>query len=236
MKKTIVILLTLILTLCLGVSAAADDSTPPVANTDPIGNEASLAPIPPTDPQMAQAEENDATSSEIETTVPEQNGTEAESTNPFAALFEMARAHTSEIFSALAAILSCVIAFAYRRGLLPLLKQGIGSLASTVNGIDRATEAAREQLLSEAADSRQLTERITESVELLSHEVDKVLSRFDTLERDKAESELLLSTLATEVDLLGEIFLSSSLPEYRKEIVGNTVARLKEQLAARKEA
>lgn len=220
MKKIFVILLTLALSVCFGVTALASDTVIPDAKADEA---------------VSQDVEN-ATLSDESVSNPPESTTEAEKETPFVALYELASAHTAEIFSALAALLSCVIAFAYRRGLLPLVKQGIGTLASTVGGIDKATEAAREQMLAEAQTNRSLTEQMEKSIAQLSQKMSEILARFDALENDKTVDELLLSTLRTEVELLGEIFLSSSLPEYRKEIVGNTVARLKEQLTAREGA
>ena len=225
MKKIFVILFVLALSVCFGVTAMADATALPTVKADEATSKE--------DP--TQAEEN-ATASQESTTVPSENGTGEENENPFVALYELVRSHTAEIFSALAALLSCVIAFAYRRGLIPLVKQGIGSRASTVGGINKATEAARQQMLDEAQSNRDRTDEMQNSIRLLSHEVSEVLSRFDALKQSEAERALLLSTLEAEVDLLGEIFLSSSLPEYRKEIVGSTVARLKEQLAAGREA
>lgn len=225
MKKIFVILFTLALSVCFGVTALASDTAIPGATADEaVSQEA-----------VVEAVEN-ATTSDESVTTPSEDSAEAEKENPFVALYELASAHTAEIFSALAALLSCVIAFAYRRGLLPLVKQGIGTLASTVGGIDKATEAAREQMLTEAQTNRLLTEQMEKSIAQLSQEMSEILARFNALENDKTVDELLLSTLKTEVDLLGEIFLSSSLPEYRKEIVGNTVARLKEQFTAREGA
>ena len=220
MKKIFVILLTLALSVCFGVTALASDTVIPDAKADEA---------------VSQDIEN-ATLSDESASNPSESRTEAEKENPFVALYELASAHTAEIFSALAALLSCVIAFAYRRGLLPLVKQGIGTLANTVGGIDKATEAAREQMLAEAQTNRSLTEQMEKSIAQLSQKMSEILARFDALENDKTVDELLLSTLKTEVELLGEIFLSSSLPEYRKEIVGNTVARLKEQLTTREGA
>ena len=226
MKKTIVILLTLILTLCLGINAAADSTDLDAPNPETVLTEESV-----------EEESAAPTVEETEESIlPTADGQAQTQKNPFTALYELASAHTSEIFSALAAVLSCVIAFAYRRGLLPLVKQGIGTLASTVGGIDKATEAAREQMLAEAQTNRSLTEQMEKSIAQLSQKMSEILARFDALENDKTVDELLLSTLRTEVELLGEIFLSSSLPEYRKEIVGGTIARLKEQLTTREGA
>ena len=59
--------------------------------------------------------------------------TAAEEQNFFDEAYSFVSDNSDKILSALAAIISLVLALTYRRGLLPLLKGGLGTLSGTVS-------------------------------------------------------------------------------------------------------
>ena len=143
--------------------------------------------------------------------------------------------NADKILSALAFTASLILAFAYRRGLLPLLKGGLGTLSSTVDSLKADTEAAEgaaREILNTAA------ERL-DCVGALISELTEKLSKLEedltiTKEEEKRASDLRL-IMGTQIELLHDIFMSSSLPYYRKEEVGEKIAEMKRALSSSEE-
>ena len=148
--------------------------------------------------------------------------------NIFATLFEEAKKHSTELISALTLTASVLLAFAYKKGLIPLLTNGLERLASGVNSIREAANESRSigNLVKGEIETRlgrteeqlmKLSEGIKESAELQK-------------EKEKAAGEAMkLSLILTaQIDMLYEIFESSSLPEYKKEEVGRRIGKMKD--------
>ena len=149
----------------------------------------------------------------------------------FSMLYELTMEYATEILSALAALLSCLLAFGYKKGLIPFLRQGIGVISGTVSKLGESTESANRIVTEQSEATRQMTAQITAAVSALSESMLALGERLTKLEEASAERAGIREALIGEIDMLAEIFLASSLPEYRKEKIGTTVARLKEQLS-----
>lgn len=173
---------------------------------------------------VAFAETPDATDSEA-----------AESCTFFDEAYEFISENADRILSALAFIGSLALAFAYRRGLIPLLRGGLGTLSGAVDSLKENTEAAdskAREILGCAAEKLDSAERLmAELTEKLSS-IEKELQLTKEEERRAADLRVIMST---QIDLLHDIFMSSSLPYYRKEEVGERVAEMKRALTATEE-
>ena len=155
----------------------------------------------------------------------------SENTTFFEDAYNQILAHSDKILSALAFLASLFLAFAYRKGILPLIKGGLGALSATVNKLKEETERAgeiSEQAIKEAKDKLVLTEEVlaelTEKLNVLEKELVKA-----TEEQSKANDVRLV--LQSQTELLYEIFMSSSIPMYLKESVGEKVNAMKKRLA-----
>ena len=125
---------------------------------------------------------------------------------------------------------SLALTITYRKGLLPILKGGLGTISGAVDALkeesEKAESAARE-ILSSAAEKLEYAEAaLTElSARLLAIE--------NELKATREENEKiadLRTLLGVQVDLLHDVFMASSLPYYRKEEVGERVAEMKKAL------
>ncbi len=159
-----------------------------------------------------------------------------EKTNIFATLYELILTYATEILSALAAIVSCLLAFGYKKGLLPFMQQGLSVISGTVNRLGEKAESANRTVCEQSEATRLMTEKIEDAVARMSRGILDVSERLCKLEEASEERRDIREALIGEIDMLGEIFLASSLPEYRKEKIGITVAKLKEQLSDKKGA
>lgn len=156
--------------------------------------------------------------------------------NVFSMLYELVLTYATEILSALAAVVSCFLAFGYKKGLLPLLQQGLGVISGTVSRLGEKAELANQTVCEQSEATRLISEKIEEAVREMSQGILEVSERLNQLEQARDERIGIREALIGEIDMLSEIFLASSLPEYRKEKIGITVAKLKEQLADTKGA
>ena len=138
--------------------------------------------------------------------------------------------NADKLFALFACISSLIVGFAYKKGLLPLLQNGLTALGSAVSSLKERSERAEE--LAESA--------IGEAADKLARAEDcfKVISdRLATLEKElelARESSLkdgeLRLILNSQIDLLYELFMSSSLPSYQKDSIGESVAKMKRAL------
>ncbi len=156
--------------------------------------------------------------------------------NFFEEAYAFLKENADKILAALAFFTSLILAFAYRRGLIPLLKGGLGTLSGTVSSLREDTEkaegAARE-ILTAAADKLDYAEKLISELSEKLECIEMELAANKETEKRAADLRVLIGT---QIDLLHDIFMSSSLPYYRKEEVGEKVAEMKKALSASEEA
>ena len=152
------------------------------------------------------------------------------SDNAFATLYAYIEEHAADIFSALAFISSALVVIVYKKGLLPALSSSISKISAALSGfIDNAKdgEEKTQGALLELTGILQNTEIALDAAE---KRLDKLCSELAKVEKIKSEQEKIELVLSTEIDLLYEIFASSSLPQYRKDLIGERVAKMKSEL------
>ena len=80
--------------------------------------------------------------------------------------------------------------------------------------------------------------RITETEKLMLSITERLLSLEKELcdaKRDRAKLSDIQTVISTQVDMLYEIFISSSIPLYQKEAVGEKICAMKRALAEKSE-
>lgn len=147
--------------------------------------------------------------------------------NLFAQIYEEISAYTSEILCVLTFGGSLILAIAYKKGLLPIVK---GSLLSIGNAVSNIKESAGESI--------EKTSQLEKSFEIAKEKLDVLTNRVCTLdqllrekldmedEEKKAKIELKL-VLNSQIDMLYDIFMASALPQYQKDAVGEKIAKMK---------
>ncbi len=152
------------------------------------------------------------------------------SANPFEVVFSAVRGCAAEILCALSFVGSLILAYAYKKGLLPIIKRGIGAISATVSSI-RETAERGESKTDEL--TRALCERLTStqiSLDGIENAVDTLGKRLDSLESDSDEKKKMRVILSAQIDMLYSIFMTSSLPQYQKDEVGAKIAEMREAL------
>ena len=150
--------------------------------------------------------------------------------NIFETVFNAIIEHSGEILAGIAATLSGVAIFVFKKGVLPLLKGGISAIGT---GVERLEENSKKQ--SDSADAisetvRDGAEQAKVAISSLTDSVARLEERLLLAESDSVDRGKLFYVLYSQLEMLYEIFMSSSLPVYEKERVGEQIAKMKSSL------
>ena len=156
--------------------------------------------------------------------------TEEKKENIFTSAFAFFEENISEIFSLLSFFGSMFIMITYKSGLLPFVENGIGAIAG---GVKKMSERAQD-IGKEADAFGEGVKKKLEDTEALLLKMQKCVSDLDTrlscADEEIASREKFEAVLKAEIDMLYEIFMAASLPQYLKERVGERVAEMKHAL------
>ena len=155
--------------------------------------------------------------------------------NVFTSVFNQIKSYATEIFCAMTFIGSLILAYAYKKGLIPLVEKTLISIGGAVSKIREktesgalATEKLGEDLLTRLEGSEALIKTLVDRIGTMNDDLASVKS--SELERNEKSNELSVIVM-TQIDMLHDIFMTSALPQYQKDAVGERVAKMKEALA-----
>ena len=151
--------------------------------------------------------------------------------NVFDKMYADVSEYATEILCAMTFAGSIILAFAYKKGLLPIVK---GSLLSIGNAVSTVKDSVGES----AEKGVKLGESIEKGLENTKTVLDglvKKISELDTAleerlsdESERAhEAEVLRLVLLSQIEMLRDIFMSAALPQYQKDAVGERIAKMK---------
>ena len=212
-KTTIAIILTIVLSLgiCVAVRADEPEFTDNQAITGSVQN---------------ASEEAESTDTGAENTDTGAENADTESPNFFDTLYEAVMAHSGEILGALTFIGSMILAYAYKRGLLPIIKTSLTSLAEAVSSIKASTDENGEY--SKTLGDRQ--DKIENTLISLANGLDKLTEELNDTKADIGERQKMKLILSSQIDMLYTVFMSSSLPEYQKAEISEKIALMRKEL------
>ncbi len=155
--------------------------------------------------------------------------------NIFTIIYNYIGKYLSEILSTLTFGASLILAFTYKRGLVPYLETSILQIAVSAKKAREKTEksegdinALRDMVGDKLGNLEAALSAYTEKLAELALEVEKVK---DGVIRDKETDEEMRFIMETQVEMLNDIFMSSALPQYQKDMVGRRVTRMRGCLA-----
>ena len=225
MKRTVFIKNLISVALCapmlLGFGTAVSAESEPVADAVLVEEAIPEESVPET----GEAPE---TGEVPETGVAPEAGEVPEIDNPFEDIFEAASEFSAEIASALAFIGSVLVAFAYKRGLLPSVKSGIVAIGGAVGQLKDSTESTsrhQEQMLEE------FTERLSRAEDVLERfgkAIDEIAEKTEDGKSAAADRADMKALMSAQIDMLYDIFMTSSLPQYQKDAVNQRVREMRE--------
>ncbi len=228
MTKRITIAFILILTLSLGVCIATraeglpESTDTGLAESIEGGSESTDIPGGEDSTEGAESTENNATLPQPDPDF----GDTGENYNFFDRVYTAFMAHSGEILGALTLIGSLILAYAYKRGLLPMLKSTLSAIAEAVGSIKASADESGEYSKSLGArlDNTESTLlALTSGIERLSLELEQ--SRLDKDEREKMKL-----IMKTQIDMLYNVFMNSSLPEFQKAAMSEKITEMRGEL------
>lgn len=154
-----------------------------------------------------------------------------ENGNFFAEIYEYVSNHADDLFSALAFIGSLVLAFIYKKGLMPQLSNALGNIRASVKSIGDTAEktlAGSEGALSEIKSGMEFVGSGLDSLCVAVADLD---ARLAASEEQMNETKAMKTIMSAQVDMLYNIFMSSALPQYSKDAVGERISEMKAALA-----
>ncbi len=158
------------------------------------------------------------------------NAQDVTSENALAEVYETVKSYTSEIFSTLAFIGTLIVAFIYKKGLLPVITRtttAISTLLSRLRAENAAGQKSADDKLTLTAERlAALEERITD----IRASLDAVGESLDRRANDDRSGGQLRTVISAQVDMLYAIFMSSALPQYQKDEVGERITAMKKEL------
>ena len=178
------------------------------------------------------AEELTDTVSEDAAEAPLKTDDDIEEDSFFSLLFDTVASYSGEIMSALSLIGSLIIAFAYKGGLTPMLRGALGGMMNTVNALKEGVSEgdARLDEMKEALNARLAeNEKSIDEMSRLIPELSELAKEAYAKGNIKQELSILLNE---QINMLYDIFMSSGLPQYRKDEVGERVAVMRQLLAS----
>ena len=150
----------------------------------------------------------------------------------FAVIYKAVSEYSGEIMSALSLIGSLIIAFAYKRGLTPMLNGALGGMLNSVSALKESVSLGEKKVdeMSEALSAR--IEASERSISALSELIPDLSELAESARREKALHTELETLLSEQVNMLYDIFMASGLPQYRKDAVGERISAMRRALDA----
>ena len=176
----------------------------------------------------AFAAEGGEDSFEEKTTAEELEGETAE--NPFALFFDTVKEYATEIFCSLTLICSLILSRAYKKGLVPTVSSALSGLGSLVGKVKDSAERGEEK--SEKL-AQVISERLDSAENLLNGSaaaINEIGAKLDALASEEDERIRFRTVIEGQTELLYDVFMSSSLPQYKKDEIGERVAKMREEL------
>lgn len=201
MKKLLIVLIATILFISCGVVASASDVESDTEVTENIDN------------------------------VYENEEPTVESGNLFAEIYEYASQNADNIFSALAFAASVLLALIYKKGLMPALTSSLTSLRTSVKTISETAERALAESEGAYTGVKKSIDLVGEGLDALCITVGELEGRLAASEEQANEAKAMKTIMSAQIDMLYNIFMSSSLPQYSKDAVGERIAEMRAALA-----
>ena len=220
--KFLLITFALALTFSVGIVAYAEDATPEIyVATDaqsPDFTEENAEATENTEEVLNKEGENDALTEE------------KEAKNGFTAAYNLLIDHLSELLSALTLISSIVVGYLYKKGLLPSVK---GVLSGINGAVGRLKESSDKEIENRKTDTKKVEDTLVafgKSLEEQGRLISSIEERLISEEEYYKQKEKLNLILASQVDMLYNIFISSSLPQYQKDAMNEKIIAMKKEL------
>lgn len=143
--------------------------------------------------------------------------------NLFDEIYAAIELNADKIFSALAFIGTLIVGLGYKSGLLPLLRDTLTKLKGAIDGVKAEGEQTR-------AETDLMLREINESIDEMRGELDSIKWQYESYDQIVKERHTLCTILNGQINMLYAIFMTSALPQYQKDEIGEMIRRMREEL------
>lgn len=220
MKKKILVYISVILVLLLSsFSASAVEEN---AAEEPVWDEI--------EPPAAEEAENGIAEEPVKKDEEQENANENSGTDTVTvseSITAFIEKNGDAILSTMTLLSSLLIAFLYKTGLLPLLRNGISAISDTAGKTGRMAEEFTERA---AEELRSIRESTAPAADALKKTEEYLSALVETLKKAEAEQAETRDILSTETALFYELLSSVNLPQAQKDSMAESYYRLREKL------
>jgi hypothetical protein len=167
--------------------------------------------------------------SEVET-APVTQAEEIEYESVFETLFQRVEELLPEILSLITLSASLVLAFAFKKGLVPLLSNTLAKIGDSVTHIKEKGDENGKIIDTFGEKVSCRIEMLESLISDLTEKLNELAVSLDEAERRAGDREKLTTLINGQIDMLYDVFMSSSLPHYQKEAVGARIAEMREAI------
>ena len=141
----------------------------------------------------------------------------------FDEIYAAIETNADKIFSALAFIGTLIVGFGYKSGLLPLLRDALTKLKGAIDGVKADGEQTR-------AETDLMLQDISNSLEQMCGELDDIKWQYESYDQIVKERNALHTVIEGQIDMLYAVFMTSALPQYQKDEIGEKIRQMREEL------
>ncbi len=182
------------------------------------------------DANMAVSQSEEAYSDTSNDTATDGNSDEEGGGNAFKEIYEFVISNSDKLFAMLAFISSLLVGFAYKKGLIPLVKTALGALGNGVALLKEEAKQRGEEANLALSNAENKLSKAEENIALVAEKLTALEEELTKSREGAMKDKELRLILGSQIDLLYEIFMSSSLPDYQKDAIGERVAEMKRAL------
>ena len=151
--------------------------------------------------------------------------------NPFESAFEVIMSYSSEIFSALAFVGTLIVAHFYKKGMLPTLRTALGNISKALASVSDKTDGALVPIKEQVSGIEKTLDDTATVVEKVSASLEKVEDELHSVKESESEREIYKTIMLSQIDMLYDIFMSSALPQYKKDEIGEKIGAMRAELS-----
>ncbi len=150
--------------------------------------------------------------------------------NPFALLYKQLLDNSDKLLSALAFIGTLLITITYKRGLLPIVEKSLNALSASLSKVKEEFKQESEENSKFATRFEKAIENAERSVENITSVVEKLEGELENSKASRDACENFEKIFLAELEILYDAFISSSISQYQKDRMSDSIAKLKERI------
>ena len=154
------------------------------------------------------------------------NAEEVEDVNLFSKIYSAITDNLSEILCALTLVGSIVLAFAYKKGLIPLISSAVSAIGKGVGKLQGEAEKFNKESGEQISDISARLGAAASAIEGFAKRLTDIEGEISQMSKASERYDVILKAVSAEAELLYDIFMSSALPQYQKDAVSKRISEI----------